>query len=279
MSNRPQKATVTVVAAALLMFGLSLVLPASSASRAGRSPIVRIEVRGAGEVLGGRRACRRVCLWSVPVGREIRLHARARAWTRFDRWAGSCTGVADRCLVRLGSGGRVVLATFRSAAVHSSWNTHVRCRAVRTSITTILGDQASALGGAIEAGGGFQPHLAGPADKRLLNPPCAVGGVPTFVEIDGVTVAEQPEHSSDGDWVVNLTSKPAATQIPMATIHVEEDNAWISAGVAPPLLPPMGTKIDVQGFVFWDPEHVTAAYHSFSGWELHALSAWRLARR
>jgi hypothetical protein len=33
---------------------------------------------------------------------------------------------------------------------------------------------------------------------------------------------------------------------------------------------------DVQGFVYWDPGHVTARWHSFSGWELHPFTAWRL---
>ena len=71
-----------------------------------------------------------------------------------------------------------------SVAKLRSWNPHVRCKAVRTTIGTILGHQVSALGGATEAGGAFQPHLAGARDKRLLNPPCALRGVPTFVEID-----------------------------------------------------------------------------------------------
>lgn len=92
-----------------------------------------------------------------------------------------------------------------------------------------------------------------------------------------MTVAEPAEHSSDGDWVVNLTSSRGGTADPLKTIHVEEDTVWLAAGVAPPLLPAMGTRIDAQGFVFWDPLHVTEAYHSFSGWELHALTAWRPA--
>jgi hypothetical protein len=168
-------------------------------------------------------------------------------------------------------------AFFGSAATLPSWNPNVTCRAVRTTISTILGKGRSALGGATEAGGGFQPHLAGTSDLRLLHPPCTVGGAATFVEIDGVTVAEQPAQSSDGDWTVNLSSSRSGAPL-MTTIHVEEDRTWIAAGVAPPLLPPLGTRIDVQGFAFWDPGHVTAAFHSFSGWELHALSAWRRAR-
>ena len=35
------------------------------------------------------------------------------------------------------------------------------------------------------------------------------------------------------------------------------------------------TLIDVQGFVYWDPDHLTVQWHSFSGWEIHPLTAWR----
>jgi hypothetical protein len=28
-------------------------------------------------------------------------------------------------------------------------------------------------------------------------------------------------------------------------------------------------------FVYWDPEHTDEEWHSFSGWELHPLAAWR----
>jgi len=65
----------------------------------------------------------------------------------------------------------------------------------------------------------------------------------------------------------------------MKTIHVEIDGTWFEAGVAPPLLPPLGTRIDVQGFVYWDPDHVDRPGHSYSGWELHPLAAWRPAAR
>src|SRR5439155_4215374 len=35
------------------------------------------------------------------------------------------------------------------------------------------------------------------------------------------------------------------------------------------------TLIDIQGFVYWDPVHVCCGYHSFSGWEIHPITAWR----
>jgi hypothetical protein len=34
--------------------------------------------------------------------------------------------------------------------------------------------------------------------------------------------------------------------------------------------------IDAQGFVYWDPEHLTEAAHNFSGWEIHPVTAFRV---
>src|SRR2546428_756428 len=37
------------------------------------------------------------------------------------------------------------------------------------------------------------------------------------------------------------------------------------------------TRIDVQGFIYWDPDHANDASHSCSGWEIHPLTAWRIS--
>jgi hypothetical protein len=69
-------------------------------------------------------------------------------------------------------------------------------------------------------------------------------------------------------------------------IHTEFDHDWQGAaycgpstvcdpGLAKSQIIAQSTYIDVQGFVFWDPNHLTDQWHSFSGWELHALTAWR----
>src|SRR5205807_5068978 len=37
---------------------------------------------------------------------------------------------------------------------------------------------------------------------------------------------------------------------------------------------------DIQGFVYWDPnnnDHFADEWHSYSGWEIHPLTAWRIA--
>jgi hypothetical protein len=151
----------------------------------------------------------------------------------------------------------------------------------QTTVPEILGSGESPAGGATESGGAFQPHLAGAVDKHLLNPPCAIGATPTFVEVHGLVVSSRPKRSADGDQVANLSdpNRPDIVDPAMKTIHVEIDGTWIAAAVAPSLLPPLGTRIDVQGFVYWDPDHVDSAGHSYSGWELHPLAAWRPAAR
>jgi hypothetical protein len=156
----------------------------------------------------------------------------------------------------------------------------VQCTPVRTSLPEILGSQQNAAGGATEAGGRFQPHLRGLAQQHLLNPPCAVEATPTFVEVHDVVVVSPPSPGGDGDIVANLTD-PNRSDIAsplMKSLRAEIDGTWLNAHVAPAAFPPVGTHIDVQGFVFWDPGHVDAAWHFFSGWELHPVAAWRPAR-
>ncbi|HVH14466.1 MAG TPA: hypothetical protein VNA15_01950, partial [Candidatus Angelobacter sp.] len=71
-------------------------------------------------------------------------------------------------------------------------------------------------------------------------------------------------------------------------IHTEFDQDWQGAGYCGPgtVCDPAqaqsqivggSTYIDVQGFVYWDPAHVTEQWHAFSGWELHPLTAWRIS--
>src|SRR5439155_19347084 len=66
-------------------------------------------------------------------------------------------------------------------------------------------------------------------------------------------------------------------------IHVEFDKDWMAAGycgigtascnnntmVQQTTATSATTLIDVQGFVYWDPDHLNTTFHSFSGWELH----------
>ena len=77
-------------------------------------------------------------------------------------------------------------------------------------------------------------------------------------------------------------------------IHVEIDHDWKAAGYCPKnsigwscnanLLnssTTTSTLLDIQGFVYWDSNHTNACaecvqQHSFSGWEIHPLTAWRI---
>lgn len=36
-------------------------------------------------------------------------------------------------------------------------------------------------------------------------------------------------------------------------------------------------SFDIQGFVYWDPTEYNKTAHSFSGWEIHPFTAWRLS--
>ena len=198
---------------------------------------------------------------------------------RFVRWRGMCGTRRPTCTIRLRKRGDLV-GHFAPVTSLRSWSTHVACTPVRTTIPEILGTQEGALGGATEAGGRFQPHLRGPPQQHLLNPPCDIGGAPTFVEVDDVVVTRAPNRSGDGDDSTNLiqAGRPDIANPNMKTLHAEIDGTWISADVAPPLWPPeVGTRLDVQGFVFWDPAHTDAGWHAYSGWELHPVAAWRRA--
>ncbi|MCL4437369.1 MAG: hypothetical protein M1503_05185 [Thaumarchaeota archaeon] len=72
-----------------------------------------------------------------------------------------------------------------------------------------------------------------------------------------------------------------------ARIHLEIDSNWKAAGYCgsgtacdnaalASKTSSYSTLIDVQGFIFWDPGHELDQWHSFSGWELHPLTAWRV---
>jgi hypothetical protein len=141
----------------------------------------------------------------------------------------------------------------------------------------VIGSRRSPLGGATEPGGVLQPHLTG-ASRRALDLPCLTrGATPTFVEIHGVQITADSGSPPDGDRVFNVTD-PRRLDLsePMRSMHLEIEGTWRAAGVAPStVIPPLGSLVDVQGFVYWDAEHTDEQWHSFSGWELHPLAAWR----
>lgn len=196
-------------------------------------------------------------------------------------------------------------------ATSPSWNPAVSCKAVVLTVEELIGivpnpTQTLPNVGADYSGGalklvGILPPGTNPKDtswpywKRDLNPPCEVtlpdGTVlPTFVEIRGVKVLGFRFEESDGDstWNIGDPKLFACTPIKspdcphlypdtMHRVHVEIDIEWKKAGIAPPLTLETGDMIDIQGFVFWDSRHLDDGWHSFSGWEIHPVTAWRYA--
>ncbi len=136
------------------------------------------------------------------------------------------------------------------------------------------GTQTSSQGGATFAGGGFKPGIP---DRRSFTPPCSVSGVPTFVELHSVTVGACQKVGLDGDWVCGLTDPNVAASVPanLKKIHIETGTNYRGAGGWS--VPPGGQRIDVQGFVFWDPGHTSESWHFYSGWEIHNFTAWRVS--
>ncbi len=163
-----------------------------------------------------------------------------------------------------------------AATTDRSWNTHISCTATVTTLRAVLGSQRSSLGGATFAGGGFKPGIP---DKRSTNPPCSVSGVPTLVELHRVQFSSCSKINNDGDWTCPLIDPSMVGKLPadLNAIHVELDGNFRAKGWAPKI-PPGGTLVDVQGFVFWDPGHTTTAWHHHSGWEIHSFTAWRPAQ-
>jgi hypothetical protein len=227
-------------------------------------------------MLPGNHQCSVRCVARYRSGTRVRVSVATLKGATFERWGGACAG-RTVCSIKLLRNRRIV-ARFAPAEPLSSWSPHVACTAILTSLPTIIGTKTGSNGGGVESGGAFQPHLRGNAQRHLLNPPCSVAGEPSFVEVDGVVVGADWEHvASDGDYTGTLAdaSRPDIKNAYLKAVHAEIDGTWTRAGVAPPMLPPAGTKIDVQGFVYWDPGHANERFHNFSGWELHPVSAWR----
>jgi PKD domain len=190
------------------------------------------------------------------------------------------------------------------------WNRAVLCTPVDSSVERVLGkvtiqrDTDPNSIGADYSGGGFQ--LTGnetygaspsswPFSRRTLNPPCVVDAASAFVEIQEVTVQSVStgdcsmtyDQSNGGDPYPNgqefcstsfvlenlAVGSLACPSCYMHRIYAVIDRDWKAAGIAPPL-PLHGQTIDIQGFVYWNPQSLDTPWHSYTGWELH-VSAWR----
>ena len=246
-----------------------------------RTVALHVAVRGDGTIVAGRQTCRSRCTWRFPRGGSRRFEAGAAMGNRFVRWRGLCSSSRSACRVSLRRGGALT-ARFTPITELVSWSSHTTCTPVPTTIPEILGTAQNANHGATEEGGRFQPHFRGGLQQHQLNPPCEIRGTPTFVEVHDVVLTAVPNRSGDHDDSTNLmqADRPDIADPKMKTLHAEIDGTWIDGHVAPPLWPmKVGTRLDVQGFVFWDPAHVNDAWHQYSGWELHPVAAWRYSSR
>jgi fibronectin type 3 domain-containing protein len=177
------------------------------------------------------------------------------------------------CYVVAGSSGR---SKTPASAATASWNPAVSCVPVVTTIEQIIGTQTNSNGGATQAGGWYGGQTI--PDKTSLTPPCTVNGAPMFVELHNVNVEGMQCNSftggNDGDCWGNLWDNSTGSMTLLNQIHAEIAGTWITAGIAPSV-PATNSQIDIQGFVYWDTGHLTDAWHSYSGWEVHPVSAWR----
>src|SRR3989449_1214367 len=204
----------------------------------------------------------------------------------------------------------------RSVIAVGSWNSAVPCSPTQSTIERVIGKVSIQRNpavpssvGADYSGGGFL--LAGslpygsspenwPFSKRSLQPACSSNGIPTFVEIHNVTLTVSPAvanydcrtayDQSNGAApfpngkncdVVFSVGNASATSCPscyMHRIYAEIDGDWNASGISPPIPPNPGQLVDVQGFVYWDPDSFNVSSHNWSGWELHPFTAWKPAR-
>lgn len=267
-----------VVAAVTGIAVLVAIAAAHSSKEAAREVTLRVVVSGRAKVVAepGGRVCRTRCVWRYEQGKDVRLRVTPARGVRFLGWQGDCRG--KRCHPSLAASKRVI-ARFAQAGDRGlqSWSFHTPCRPIKTTIAEIVGSRLSPTGGPAEEGGGFKPHLRGPAQQHLLNPPCRLGGKGIFVELDDVAISGDVDHvQADGDVTTHVfdTRRPDIKNPYFKTVQLELDGTWFRAGLALPDFPAQPARIDVQGFVFWDTVHLYDEWHDYSGWELHPVSAW-----
>jgi PKD repeat protein len=193
-------------------------------------------------------------------------------------------------------------------AQSTSWNPNVSCSADLVTIQNILGSAypSQSLAGSpyqtSSTSGGVPNKRALSPPCTITN----IHGqtVSSFVQVSGVTLHNYFYETRDcatqydpangggpfpnGETLCDSTGNVFAVGTSSGYVHVEIDRDWMAKGYAGPSttydnnntiaqvkppctisLPCTSTvSIDVQGFVYWDPE---------GHWELHPLTAWRLS--
>ena len=190
----------------------------------------------------------------------------------------------------------------------AAWNPNVSCSASLVAIQNILGSAypSQSLSGSpyqtSSTAGGVPNKRALSPPCAITN--ASGQTVPSFVEVDGVTLHNYFYETRDcataynsvnggspysnGQSFCDSTGNVFAVGSSSGYVHIEIDRDWMAKGYAGPSTaydnnntiaqvklpctissPCTSTvPIDVQGFVYWDPE---------GHWELHPLTAWRLS--
>ena len=190
----------------------------------------------------------------------------------------------------------------------ASWNPNVSCAADSVTIQSVLGSAypsqsltgspyqtSSASGGAPNKRALSPPCTITNTNRQTVS---------SFVQVSGVTLHNYFYETRDcatqyysingggpfpnGETLCDSTGNIFAVGTSSGYIHIEIDRDWMAKGYAGPSTtydnnntiaqvklpctissPCTSTvSIDVQGFVYWDPE---------GHWELHPLTAWRLS--
>jgi len=208
---------------------------------------------------------------------------------------------------------RNAFSTWRTVPV-GSWNPSAGCAPSLTTLEGVLGNVpiqrdptvANPIG-ADYSGGGFKldgnlSFGANPSTwpffKRDIQIPCSVNGTPTLVEFHNVTVIDRATEncattysldngggsypngwqSCDNTFTLVTPGYGDDGTCPSCYMHRifgAIDRDWNASGIAPSTALVEGTRVDVQGFVFWNNAGVNETYHSYTGWELHPVSSWR----
>ena len=160
------------------------------------------------------------------------------------------------------------------------------------------------------------PSSSTPQGWTSPGPSCTISNangqiVSAFVQVNGV----QRGYRAEEDWNTSFMPINGGSQYPngrqsdstfniltpgygtcqstnttscMHQLHAEIDHDWKGASYCGPntacdnntlvaQTAAYKSLIDIQGFVFWDADHVNESDHNFSGWEIHPVTAWRIS--
>ena len=124
------------------------------------------------------------------------------------------------------------------------------------------------------------------SSKRKARKPCPI--ITTLTEIhSGKFTSATDKHGTGGTLVtvknvlVLLTSPAEDGDTHVTVLFLHLGVPWFTTEITPVEKakgvkdPPILRRIDITGYVYWDPEHVTELWHSYTGWEIHPIVSWK----